>query len=80
MNFSEDLVIAILDYIRQHSNYGGIVLHFNQVPGEHSNQEIAFHLEDSRNRGYVEARISGDKIMAEVSLTPAGLRYLQSQT
>ena len=79
MELSEDLVVAILDYIRQRSDYGGISFYFSNFPGEHSDQKIAFHLEYCRDQGYVNGRISGDRIMAEISLTSAGLIYLQNQ-
>ena len=68
-----------LSSYRERSNYGLYSFHYSEIPGEYSNQQIDFHLEHCRNRGYVKGDLSGDKIMAMVSLTPEGMKYLQNK-
>ena len=80
MEFSHDLVLKLLSFIREHSDYGQISFHYSEIPGEHSNREIDFHLDYCRDEGYITGQLSGDKIMAMVALTQWGLQYLDSQT
>ncbi len=82
MEFKLDTVLDILSFIRKqserHGGYGLLIsFYYCEIPGERSNQEVAFFLEYCRDKGYVEGDLSADKIMAIVRLTPAGLIYLQ---
>lgn len=79
MEFSEELVIAILDFIRKRSNYSAISFDYQQLPGEHSNEKIDFHVEYCRDEGYVAGNTMANKAMAVVELTPQGLKFLQNQ-
>ena len=81
MEFSQDVVLEILNFIRQESEHfggcGPISFYYTEIPGEYSNQQVGFHLQYCKDKGYVEGQISGDRIMANASLTPTGLTYFQ---
>ena len=78
MEFNDDIVFAILNFLRENNAYDLLSFYYNEIPGEYSNQQIAFHLEYCRDNGFVQGQLSGDKIMAHAYLTPVGLRHLQT--
>ena len=79
MELDKELIRAMLNHLRVHSNYGTMSLYFESFPKEYSNGKIGFHVEYCIERGYMNGRVSGDSVMAEVSLTPKGLQYLEDQ-
>ena len=78
MEFSNDIVLTILNFLRDHEAYNLLSFRYSEVPGGYSDQQIDFHLRYCRDNGFVEGQLSGDGIMAIVLLTPDGLRHLQS--
>ena len=78
MEFSDDIVFTILNFLRENNAYDLLSFHYSEIPGGYSNQQIDFHLGYCRESGFVEGQLSGDKIMALAYLTPAGLRHLQT--
>ncbi|MDE0141704.1 MAG: hypothetical protein OXI80_13265 [Caldilineaceae bacterium] len=79
MELDRELIRAMLNHLREHSNYGTMSLYFESFPEEYTNRKIGFHVEYCIERGYMNGRVSADSIMAEVSLTPRGLKYLEDQ-
>ena len=80
MDIDKNLIRAMLNHLREHSNYGTMSLYFESFPEGYTNMQIGYHVEYCIERGYMKGRVSGDSIMAEVSLTPVGLQYLEEQT
>lgn len=78
MEFSDDIVFAILNFLRDKKAYDLLSFYYSEIPGGYSNHQIDFHLGHCKDYGFVEGQLSADKIMALAFLTPAGLRYLQS--
>ena len=78
MEFSDDIVFTVLNFLREKKAYDLLSFHYSEIPGGYSNQQIDFHLKYCRDNGFVEGQLSGDKIMALAYLTPVGLQHLQT--
>ena len=79
MEFSDDIVFTILNFLREKSAYELLSFHYSDIPGGFSNQQIDFHLRYCRDSGFVEGQLSADGIMALAYLTPLGTIHLQAK-
>lgn len=77
MKLSEDLIVTILETARQMGidDRTKTLIKYRDIPGEYSDGEIKYHLEQCEKRGFIRMKktLSAD---ARISLTPKATEYL----
>ena len=76
MELRNDIVKSILEYLRDHSDYGECSVLYSDLPGEHSDKKIDFHMQHYKDMGFITfgPLAAGHGVIA--GLTPRGLEYL----
>ena len=79
MEVDPGLIFKILSHIRRHGGSRETVLHFQDIPGDHTYDQVGYHVKRCAEQGLIIRRGVFSRDWVTVSLTQKGWDYLRDE-